>query len=639
MTTEPTPFQIALEKRRARKAAEEEAAKAVPTGLEDVIGREDSGSYETDSLIQYVKSLPANIAVALLTDKEPKPANFAQKDGIKFRCPHSDHNDRDPSAWLTPQKGLWTCGACETGGDWIELAAATLGFRTSTGWNDRKGDWIKFRDALVDRIGWKDPVPEPVTVVSEASETVSTTVIRQDSGVTESDIHTIPFTPPPGMGGKTPVSTLHGGFDWRSLFAEETFLHTYMRTVTVDDVPEEFHFASGLMALGMALGRTVTLQDRPPVYGNLYICVIGQSGSGKSKASTYLKTVLAEALPYDRHDPTNQGAKTISNPGSGEVLYEHFSRPIKDPSDDRKVAFYAEVRGVVLYSELSRLSEIAKRSGNTLKPALIDLYDCPPDFDISSRTHGETTGKDPFGSMLTSTQPGSIAKLMTSDDDKAGFLNRFIFLTGTPKPRMAINEVDFELNEAIDKLKFIAGWGRTMFGFGGRVQWSDEAKQEWANFFRSTIEPDQANAANDMLGRIDLLMKKLILLFSANKLEEVVSAATVRDACSLYQYFVESYGFTSAAISHRLANEAEDAVMRGIDKVLAKRAEKKGSGTLEPDEWATIPEITRAMYPRPTAKELKVILDSLVPAWVQEHSVKPKMGRPHMRYARAADTV
>lgn len=432
-----------------------------------------------------------------------------------------------------------------------------------------------------------------------------------------------------------PISTVKGGIDWRSLLPEQTFLRAYMDAVSIDDVPEEFHFGSALLALGMALGRTVTLRDGDPVYANLYVCVIGQSGSGKSRASRHLRTVLSEALPYERNDVMNYGAKFISNPGSGEVLYEHFSRPVKDPYDDRKVAFYREVRGVVAFAELSGLTGRSQRTGSTLKASLIDLYDCPPDFSISSRTHGETIGADPYGSLMTSTQPGAIAELVSAKDDKAGFLNRFIFLTGTHKERFALNEVTIDLSAAVDLLKLVHLWGRNEYGTGGMVEWSDEAKQEWRNFFMSTVAPDQANAQNDMLGRVDLLMKKIILLFAANKMETVVSATTVREALSLYQYFVESYGFTSRHISVSQRLQEEDAVLAALDRVLAKIAKKKGVTSLEVDDWPTVRLIQQAMTPQPTAKEAKVILDSLVDAGeVVKYDHKPKMGRPTVRYAR-----
>lgn len=616
MTEELTPLQRRLAQRRAEQAQKAQEAQAPTVGLED-FQNDRPTEYESDELIKYVKGLSAELAISFLTEKQPKPHDFSRRDGIKFRCPHSDHNDRDPSAWLTPQKGLWHCGACETGGDWVELAAAVLGYRTSQGWNDRKGDWPKFRDELAIKFNWKDPEPDPIEVKIDQTLAENTS-----SGAEKS-------------APKRPVNTVEGALDWRNLFGTDTFMHVYLTTVTVDDVPEEFHFVSGLMALGMALGRTVTLQDNPPVYGNLYACVIGQSGSGKSKASIYLRQVLAGALPYDRQDPMNNGAKVIANPGSGEVLYEHFSRPIKDPSNDKKIAFFKEVRGLVLYPELAGLTGRSARTGSTLKSSLIELYDCPPDFSISSRTHGETYGEMPYGSMLTSTQPGAIAKLITNDDDKAGFLNRFIFLTGTKKPRFALNTIELDLQPAIDLLHLIHRWGEAVFGTGGRIQWSKEALTEWGEFFRSVIEPDQSNAANDMLGRIDLLMKKLILLFAANKAEETVSAATVREACSLYQYFVASYGFTSRQISISQRIQEEDEILAALDRATQAIAKKKGSTTLEVADWPTARQIREHMNPKPTAKDAEGVLKALVAIGeLQEHAIKPKVGRPSIRYAR-----
>lgn len=609
--------------RAERERKEAEAASATPVGLEDYTESKHV-HYDPDPFVQYVKNLPGEVAIELFTRKTPKREPGAiKKDGNKFRCPQHDHEDKNPSAWWNRDTKLWKCGGCEAGGDWLDLAAAVRGYRSSTGWYDRKSDWVKLLDELKADLGWKDPEPEPLPVESVAS--------RVESERSETEKKPTPVA----------VSTIHGKLDWRALLPLESFLRVYMEAVTIDDVPEEFHFGSALVALGMALGRTVTLRDGDPVHSNLYICVIGQSGTGKSRASKHLRTVLYEALPFDKTDLTNQGAKFISNPGSGEVLYEHFSRPVKDPYDDRKVAFYAEVRAVVAYAELAGLTGRSSRTGSTLKSSLIDLYDCPRDFSISSRTHGETIGENPFGSMLTSTQPDSIAKLMSSEDDKSGFLNRFIFLTGTPKERFALNEVTINLDEAIKKLKFVHDWGRTMFGTGGMVEWSPEAKDVWREFFKNTVAPDQSNSANDMLGRIDLLMKKFILLFAANKCEDVVSATTVQEALSLYQYFVESYGYTSSKISNTQATQAEDEVLTALDKAFQVQAKKLGVTALEPKDWPKARNVQQLVYPKRDAKATKATLDSLVAAgWVLAHELPRSYGGEKLKtYARNPDTA
>lgn len=48
------------------------------------------------------------------------------------RCPLPDHEDRSPSFTVDPEKNLWYCfGACQRGGDVIELARHAWGYEKS----------------------------------------------------------------------------------------------------------------------------------------------------------------------------------------------------------------------------------------------------------------------------------------------------------------------------------------------------------------------------------------------------------------------------------------------------------------------------------------------------------------------------
>src|SRR3546814_6014676 len=72
-----------------------------------------------------------------------------------------------------------------------------------------------------------------------------------------------------------------------------------MDATVKDDVPEEYHFWNGLLGLGFALGRDVSLMDFQPVYGNLFVCTLGRTGSGKSRAKGHLDRLLSTALPHE----------------------------------------------------------------------------------------------------------------------------------------------------------------------------------------------------------------------------------------------------------------------------------------------------------------------------------------------------
>lgn len=52
-------------------------------------------------------------------------------DEWKARCPLPDHKDRTPSFYVNPNKDLWCCHGCQSGGDVVELARLTWGYEKS----------------------------------------------------------------------------------------------------------------------------------------------------------------------------------------------------------------------------------------------------------------------------------------------------------------------------------------------------------------------------------------------------------------------------------------------------------------------------------------------------------------------------
>jgi putative DNA primase/helicase len=58
---------------------------------------------------------------------------FTKRGGeYNFVCPNPDHDDKNPSAWLNPEKGSWMCRACLAGGGIAELYAAVHGLKVAS---------------------------------------------------------------------------------------------------------------------------------------------------------------------------------------------------------------------------------------------------------------------------------------------------------------------------------------------------------------------------------------------------------------------------------------------------------------------------------------------------------------------------
>lgn len=542
----------------------------VPEGLEDL---GDEKQY-TREFQERINSLPAVDAIRILTVKEPKPTVARAVDGNKFRCPWKAHNDERPSAWFNTETKLWHCGTCGAGGDWIALGAAAHGYTTY----DQKVSQLDnsviknlFGELKV-AIGYTSyktitgetkfvpPEEEPAEAEEESAEPQLATVtsIEPQSELDDEDADL----------------NLHTPIDWRNLIPTTSYIHQYMTAASKDDCPEEYHFWSALMSLGFAAGKQVYLFDNPPVYGNLFLCLLGRSSVGKSRSQNFFRKVLAQALPFDESNSSlSDGVRWVGTAGSGESMLDTFNEEIIEPSTKR-VLGHNKIRGFVEFNELSALTSRAGRIGSTIIPQLMELYDCAPLIVHRSRGHGAIRVRDAFAQMLTTTQVTALRGLLKSKDVDNGFLNRWMFVLGTPKPQYSVNRHKPDTSAVSIKLKQIEE------DFGDEeieIDWTADSEKAWEYFFRTTVEPAKIQAAKQdaTLGRIDLLLKKLILLFTLNYEQREVPVEAVDAAQYLWPYLLECYGLTSDSISTSDESDLHDRILYSVER-LDKKHKKEG---------------------------------------------------------------
>lgn len=381
------------------------------------------------------------------------PDPGGKRESIMVSCPDPRHRDSNPSAWINLDNQTWFCGGCQIGGDKYDIAAHGLGFDVPA-YKD-KHQFPDLRRQMAAALGYtvrKTAGGQEIVTRADSPQPVEAPPANSPQPVAPlAEVIPINATPDPETGEPA------GGWpaiDWRSLVPEGTFLRKWMEACAKDDLPEEYYFWLGLQAISMAIGDDVTFNDTIPVKGNLYVCLLGTTGMGKSRAIRALEHVLREAIPYSYDDPHSKGACLIANPGSAEALVDEFSRPIfEDPVDPLKITGYGHVRGLLKIPELSDLVASGRRSGNKIKPMLIDLYDAPADVKITSRTAGTVIADQPYCSVVTSTQPGAIKDLIAHGDAASGFANRWIFVAGTPKKRVALGRGPLDLTGTLARWK------------------------------------------------------------------------------------------------------------------------------------------------------------------------------------------
>lgn len=618
-----TKFQQKLAERRAAKEkAEAELAAKAPEHDEDLVPDLPYNRSDADiALDQAVASIDIIDGYIRWCGKMRPVVKGGQTENIMISCPIPGHADKVPSAWINTDKQVWHCGKCEQGGDVHDLAAFHFGYPVP-GYKDGK-IFHELREKMAEDFGFvitKLPgggvdIMEPASETPSEEEVGTLERIQSDE---EEPVDIVNLIDDEDLD-----NIIVPSLDWRAVVPPDTFLYEYMKACVKDDVPEEYHFFHGLLAVGFALGRDVRLFDFIPVHANLFVCTLGRSGSGKSKARYHLDQLLSTALPHDWRDPLSKGVRKISSPGSAEVLIHNFQKPIEDPADPKKTIGYAPVRGLVDFSELSSLIARTSRQGSALAPTLMQFYDMESTVGTSSLTHGVKEARDPFASALTTTQPKSLRNLVSSKDDASGFLNRWLFVPGTEKKRSALGGAQVDTGDAVDPLQAILGWAGSFSG-GEMISWNEDAVALFTEFFHDRIQVDKQRSQTDLLTRIDLSMKKLILLFSGNQHLKVVTKETVQKAIFCYDYLIGSYAIPESQLGSTLGFEIGEAILHKA------RMAKERSNT-----GVTLSFLAKSLKHRKYPYELILkTTDSLVKlGFLKVEQSKPgKVGRPTTRY-------
>ncbi|MDQ6760891.1 MAG: DUF3987 domain-containing protein, partial [Acidobacteriota bacterium] len=348
--------------------------------------------------------------------------------------------------------------------------------------------------------------------------------------------------------------------DWRSILEPGTFLYDYLNTTSRFDLPDEYHFWCGIQILGTAAGKLVCLESVPDIHPNFFVCLLGPSGIGKSRAAGMAKALLGKALEYDHEEPDSTGTYLTPMPGSGESLLDIFSKPEHDPEDGKRILRHCSVRGLVSFNEMTALASKANRIGNTLKPALIELYD-GDDVSQKSRTSGHITVKEPFCQVIATTQPRAIREVLAAADADSGFVNRWIFAVGPSRPLTAYYTERFDPTPLVAPLRRL----RTWCGTGKKMHLSGEALAVWEKFFYSEVEPVKV-ASDDLplLTRVDLTMFKLMLVFAINEKSDQPEVRHVKAAISLWPYLKASYALLAGEIGLGEVDACGQAVLDNI---------------------------------------------------------------------------
>lgn len=550
---------------------------------------------------------------------EPTPGS--RREGIKISCPNPSHPDTDPSAWINLDKQTWFCGGCQEGGDKYDIAAWYFGMPVP----GYKQDFPQLRKKIAESLGYviqRSLGGQEYIEVPESEESATTSDLEVAPSQTNDSDNVIAFPSALDLSFEQTLAEKSIRIDWEEIIPRDTFLWEWMTSCTIDDLPHEYYFWLGLQAIAFAAGNDQLLADFQRIKPNLFVCLYGRTGSGKSRALAPYIELLERALPYDE-DPTEipHGTAILASPASAEALLKMFSRELLDPSTN-KVQELVQVRGLLRIEEFASFIARASRSTNPMKETLIELYDVlGRDMRHKSISGGSVVAREPFCQMVTTTQPAAIHDFLRRTDAHSGFLNRWVFAAGKRRrDRISYGGAQIDVVKASLMLKTM----HLDFKNAPTVhELQGSALTEWDSFFQKEIAPLHDSTDESMLSRIDLTLKKLILLFTLNEGQSTPTANIVQRATSLYNYLRQTYMVFSTDISFNEQEECRVAILKALEIAgkdgISLREMRRRTGDKFPGELLT--------------KTLKLMLDL---EEIKEEISDNKRGPKTKRYCRAS---
>ncbi len=615
-------------------------------------------------------------AYAKWCHKMTPKASPGRTESIMVSCPKPNHKDANPSAWLNTEKKTWFCGGCQEGGDVYDIAAFHHGFPVP---GYKEGAMFhKLRRAMGEDLGYSfkeklgggydlvppvvistpvtpPPVLQPVTSsVVPGSNSVGLSSVPANTQPSASTGH-LSLVPPPAPLNFVPLATgippepdepiaqvisidpevdaydpeLDSDaniptFDWRSALAEyqDTFLYQWCDATSRDYSPEEYHLFSGLLLLGLAAGRDVLMEDDRPVMANLAVCLLGKTGSGKSTAQNYIGKAIGYAMPENDIGVMIEGARYVGEVASGEALIGEFEGTL------RGVASPRPIKGYVEFSELSTLLAKSSITGSTLKGKIMDFIDGRDRVVNSSQTHGRKEARNAFATFSTSSQPRALRKLLDGQDSASGYLNRWLYVAGPSKDRPSFfGGSQVSLTPALNKLSAIAigAQKKNPTDPTRYMPVAADATGAFDDFFRP-INRMIRDTDDDMIARLEIHYKKLILCHALNRHADSVSVPDVEFIEKLHPYLLSTFKLVGAQIGNTQNQELVDRVLNYIRR---KEREPNSNG-LGPSRSV----LRAAMRSKSiTDKQLNEAIKDLISAgMIEEFKLQTnKPGRPTQR--------
>ena len=195
-----------------------------------------------------------------------------------------------------------------------------------------------------------------------------------------------------------------------------SFLRNYIDFTSGSEVPENYHFWSGVFALSTVVNRQVWINmGQYTLYPNLYIVLLGPPGNGKSLAMDTAQNLVEDigGINFSGDAQTKESLVRYLRDSCPKTI----TVPNADPQVITPIAMFA--------TELSHL--LGPNSGHMID-FLTTIYTKDRRYVTQTKNKGDDIIERPFVGLIACTTQDWITTYLKSDIIGGGFTRRVIFV-------------------------------------------------------------------------------------------------------------------------------------------------------------------------------------------------------------------
>jgi Protein of unknown function (DUF3987) len=325
-----------------------------------------------------------------------------------------------------------------------------------------------------------------------------------------------------------------------------------------------------LVAFGNVIGRGAGFQAEADFHAtNLFALIVGETAKGRKGTSLgYVRAVIATA------DSDYVGNRIEGGLSSGEGLVyavrdatTRLVRPKKDGAEHGPDEWVDELtdpgvedkRLLVLEGEFAQALKVMARPGNTLSPAMRNLWDHGKAGSLTKNDRTKCT--DAHVSIIGHIVRDELRREMTATEMANGFANRFLFVCA--KRSKMLPEGGSVDDGALDILAFRFAQlvsEATRIGKGGPMVRDAEARQLWHEVY-----PRLSEGRPGMLGavtaRSEAIVMRVATIYAVLDGRTCIGLKHLRAALAVWRYCEDSARYVFGdAVGDPVADELLEAL-------------------------------------------------------------------------------